>query len=408
VSELVEVLGLSAAQIAAGGAYWTAREIAQQPQLWSDIARLVAGDSALGAFLQQQRTGEPRRVLLTGAGTSSFVGECLAPALASHGWPRAEAIATTDIVASPASFLVRDTPTLLVHFARSGNSPESVAAMELAERCIDRCSHLVVTCNQEGELYRRARTMRNAYGLLLPAACNDQSFAMTSSFTGMLLAAGTALQVLPVNEARATLSAAGTQVLPVNEARATLLSAAGTQVLDSGLPLLRRLVRARFERVVYLGSKELKGLAREAALKMLELTDGRLIAIADSPLGFRHGPKTILNGSTLVVVFLSNDAHARRYELDLLSELRRDGVAGCVIALTGRADGVADTDGLALTGDAAALSDLELCLPYAVFAQALGMLRSLSLGLSPDSPNAAGTVNRVVQGVSIYPYGCQQ
>jgi tagatose-6-phosphate ketose/aldose isomerase len=388
VSEPVEVLGLSAAEIAAGGAYWTALEIAQQPQLWSDIARLVTGDSALKAFLQQQRTGEPRRVLLTGAGTSSFIGECLAPALASHGWSRAEAIATTDIVASPASFLVRDTPTLLVHFARSGNSPESVAAMELAERCIDRCYHLIVTCNQDGELYRRARAMRDAYGLLLPAACNDQSFAMTSSFTGMLLAAATALQVLPANDARAA-----------------LLSAVGTQVLDSGLPLLRRVVLARFERVVYLGSKELKGLAREAALKMLELTDGRVIAIADSPLGFRHGPKTILNGSTLVVVFLSNDPHARRYELDLLSELRRDGVAGCVIALTGRADGVADTDGLALAGDAAALSDLELCLPYAVFAQALGMLRSLSLGLSPDSPNAAGTVNRVVQGVSIYAYG---
>jgi tagatose-6-phosphate ketose/aldose isomerase len=214
---------------------------------------------------------------------------------------------------------------------------------------------------------------------------------MTSSFTGMLLAAATALQLLPTNDARTA-----------------LLSAAGTQVLDSGLPLLRRLVRARFERVVYLGSKELKGLAREAALKMLELTDGRVIAIADSPLGLRHGPKTILNGSTLVVAFLSNDAHARRYELDLLSELRRDGVAGCVFALMGRADGVADSDGLALAGDATALSDLELCLPYAVFAQALGMLRSLSLGLSPDSPNAAGTVNRVVQGVSIYPYGSSQ
>jgi tagatose-6-phosphate ketose/aldose isomerase len=286
---------------------------------------------------------------------------------------------------------VRDTPTLVVHFARSGNSPESVATLELAERCIDRCYHLIVTCNEEGELYRRARTMRDAYGLLLPGACNDQSFAMTSSFTGMLLAAATALQLLPTNDARTA-----------------LLSAAGAQVLDSGLPLLRRLVRARFERVVYLGSKELKGLAREAALKMLELTDGRVIAIADSPLGLRHGPKTILNGSTLVVAFLSNDAHARRYELDLLSELRRDGVAGCVIALRGCAEGVADTDGLALGGDAASLSDLELCLPYAVFAQALGMLRSLSLGLSPDSPNAAGTVNRVVQGVSIYPYGSPQ
>jgi tagatose-6-phosphate ketose/aldose isomerase len=211
---------------------------------------------------------------------------------------------------------------------------------------------------------------------------------MTSSFTGMLLAAAVALQVLPADDARAT-----------------RIAATGTQILNSCLPLLTSLVGAGFERVVYLGSKELKGLAREAALKMLELTDGRVIALADSPLGFRHGPKTILNGSTLVVVFLSNDAHARRYELDLFSELGRDGVAGRVIALTGAADGTGHGDKLVLSEGAAGLSDLELCLPYAIFAQALGMLRSLSLGLSPDSPNAAGTVSRVVRGVSIYPYG---
>ena len=388
MSEPVEVLGLSAAQIAAGGAYWTAREIAQQPQLWREIAQLVASDTALARFLEQRRADPPLRVLLTGAGTSSFIGECLAPALASQGWPRAEAIATTDIVASPGSFLARGIPTLAVHFARSGNSPESVAAMELAEQCIDRCYHLIVTCNEQGELYRRARAMRGAYALRLPEASNDQSFAMTSSFTGMLLAAGAALQVLPVDAA--------------HTAR---LTAVGAQLLESCVPLLTSLVQARFERVVYLGSKELKGLAREAALKMLELTDGRVIAIADSPLGFRHGPKTILNGSTLVVAFLSNDAHTRRYELDLLTELRRDGVAGRIIALTAREDGAERVDSLMLGADAIALSDLELCLPYAIFAQALGMLRSLSLGLSPDSPNAAGTVNRVVQGVSIYPYG---
>jgi len=388
VSELVEVLGLSAAQIAAGGAYWTAREIAQQPQLWREIARLVASDTALAGFLEQRRVGEPLRVVLTGAGTSSFIGECLAPALAGQGWPCAEAIATTDIVASPGRFLARHIPTLAVHFARSGNSPESVAAMELAEQGIDRCYHLIVTCNDQGELYRRAGAMHSAHALLLPEASNDQSFAMTSSFTGMLLAAAAALQVVPTDDAHAA-----------------RLAAAGAHVLDSCVSLLTSLVHAGFERVVYLGSKELKGLAREAALKMLELTDGRVIAIADSPLGFRHGPKTILNGSTLVVAFLSNDEHARRYELDLLTELRRDAVAGRVIALTGGEDGVEHADRLVLGENAVALTDLELCLPYAVFAQALGMLRSLSLGLSPDSPNAAGTVNRVVQGVSIYPYG---
>jgi tagatose-6-phosphate ketose/aldose isomerase len=195
------------------------------------------------------------------------------------------------------------------------------------------------------------------------------------------------------------------QLLPSDDARIARLAGIGRQVVDSWLTPLLSLVAASFERVVYLGSKELKGLAREAALKMLELTDGRVISLADSPLGFRHGPKTILNGSALVIAFLSNDPHARRYELDLLTELRRNAVAGRVIALAGRADGAAHADTLVLGEEAAAASDLELCLPYAVFAQALALLRSLSLGLTPDNPNAAGTVNRVVQGVSIYPYG---
>jgi tagatose-6-phosphate ketose/aldose isomerase len=384
----MEMLGLTAGEIEAGGAYWTAREIAQQPELWPQIARLVSGDAALSGFLAQWSAEGRPRVVLTGAGTSSFIGECLAPALARGGWARAEAIATTDIVASPASFLPRHVPTLMVHFARSGNSPESVAALELAEHGIDRCHHLIITCNDRGELYQRSRRLDDAHAVLLPQASNDQSFAMTSSFTGMLLAAAEAFRVLPAEDARVA-----------------RLAAIGRHLMDSCVPRLRSLVAARFERVVYLGSKELKGLAREAALKMLELTDGRVISLADSPLGFRHGPKTILNGSTLVVAFLSNDVHARSYELDLLTELRRDAVAGRVIALAGREAGGGHADTLVLGEDEAARTDLELCLPYAVFAQALAMLRSLSLGLTPDNPNAAGTVNRVVQGVSIYPYG---
>src|SRR6516164_8421458 len=309
----------------------------------------------------------------------------------------------------------------MVHFARSGNSPESLAAMELAEECIERCEHLIVTCNGQGKLYAQAGAVRHGHAVLLPDASNDRSFAMTSSFTAMLLVAAAALKVLPASE--------------THIAR---LAGIGTSVLDSSVPLLRQLVGAGFERVVYLGSQELKGLAREAALKMLELTDGRVVSIAEAPLGFRHGPKTVVNGSTLVVVFLSNDAHTRRYDLDLLAELRRDCVAGRVIALSSQADdGHPDTvvlsdssatdrqhtEGIKAAHDIvadgfdgsaespgtrqapAALSDLELCLPYAVFAQSLAMLRSLSLGLSPDRPNFAGTVNRVVQGVSIYPYG---
>jgi tagatose-6-phosphate ketose/aldose isomerase len=388
VTEPMEALGLTAAQLAARGANLTAREIAQQPQLWPQIARLIAADARLREFLAPLLADPELRIVVTGAGSSSFVGDCLAPALSRLPGRRAEAVATTDIVADPAATLAARTPTLMVHVARSGDSPESVAALELAEQRIGRCAHLLVTCNAAGALCRRAATLRTAHTLLLPAACNDQGFAMTSSVTGMLLAAGAALAVLQADEARA--------------ARLGRLAAQ----LMSRASLLSELVRAQFERVVYLGSSELKGLSREAALKMLELTDGRVVSVGDAPLGFRHGPKTILNGSALVVMFVSNDPYTRRYELDLLGELRRDGVAGRVIALAGSAALAEDADTV-LLADAAQepLSNLELCLPYLVFAQQLALLRSLSLGITPDSPNAAGTVNRVVQGVTIYPEG---
>jgi tagatose-6-phosphate ketose/aldose isomerase len=388
VNDSIEFLGLSAAQIRSAGAQWTAREIAQQPGLWPQIAREVGADGSLRAHLAPLLGNPALRMVLTGAGTSAYIGKCLAPALSRAG-RHAEAISTTDIVASPQSTLGSRTPTLMVHFARSGNSPESVAALELAERQIEDCHHLIVTCNAAGELTRCARALRHAYSIVLPEACNDQSFAMTSSFTGMLLAAS-----LAFGASRA------------DPGRIEAIAALATEILTAHVPLAASLVRAQFDRVVYVGSNELKGLALESALKMLELTDGRVVSIGESPLGFRHGPKTIVNGSTLVVAFLSDDSYTRQYDLDLLRELRSDGVAGRVVALTARAvegDGP-DTIALQTSARAPALTDLELCLPYVAFAQTLALLRSISLGLSPDRPNAAGTVNRVVQGVSIHPF----
>jgi len=392
MKEFREAFGLGAAELDAAGAHWTAREILQQPQLWADVERLTAADAPrLKSFLGPVLAEPELRIILTGAGTSSFIGECLAPALSRVLPCPVEAIPTTDLVASPRSWLRATTPTLLVSFARSGNSPESVAALELGDRCIERCHHLVVTCNAHGELYQSALRQENACPLLLPEASHDKSFAMTSSFTGMLLAAARVLGSLPAGQPRAA-----------------ALGALARQVLPGCAPLLASLTREGFERVVCLGSNELKGLAREAALKMLELTDGKVVAVADSALGFRHGPKTILNHKTLVVAFISNDPHTRRYDLDLVRELRRDAVAGPVVALSSAPGEPEHDDDIVLAdgmSGAARASDLELCLPYALFAQTLAMLRSISLGVRPDNPNAAGMVSRVVRGVTIYPFG---
>lgn len=387
----MDVFDLSAEEVDRAGAHWTAREVWQQPQIWLQVERLMAAQAdGLSRFLAPLLAHRDLRIVLTGAGTSAFIGECLALSMVGNSARRVEAIATTDLVASPQSWLSRSTPTLLVSFARSGNSPESVAALELAGRYVEHCSHLIVTCNADGALYQRARSDTNAYAILLPEASNDRSFAMTSSFTGMLLAAAMAFGVLPTD---------GTST--------AALARLATQILPGCVPLLGALVRDGFERVVYLGSNELKGLAREAALKMLELTDGRVVASADAPLGFRHGPKTILNRNSLVVVFLCNNPYTRQYEVDLVTELRRDAVAGRVVALSTALLDAQHSDDVVLGGstpDARQLSDLELCFPYALFAQSLALLLSLSLGVRPDSPNAAGTVSRVVQGVSIYPW----
>lgn len=377
------ILGIGEDTLDAAGAGLTAREVAQQGAVWPQIAALLAGRRAeVDAFLGPLLARPDLRIVLTGAGTSAFIGECLVPALLRQGL-RAEAVPTTDLVSGPLSFLQPAVPTLLVSFGRSGSSPESVAAVALADQLVADVHHLVITCNADGELYRMAGGRANALAILLPEATHDRGFAMTTSFTSMLLSAALTFGAMTGDAVAAP-------------------SAAAHRLLHTALPLLNELVAQRFDRVIYLGSNELRGLAREAALKLLELTDGRVVALFDSPLGFRHGPKTIVNDQTLVVVMLSNDAHARRYDLDLLRELRNDGRAGRVLALSGGAEPVPDADCLPLEGMGGA-GDLALALPYIVFCQCYALLQSLDLGLRPDTPSVSGTVNRVVRGVTIYP-----
>ena len=384
-------LGHPEAALEAARVIWTAREISQQPVVWAKIDAAMGGAaSATQAFLAPLLARRDLRIVLTGAGTSAFVGECLAAPMRRTTQLRVDAVATTDLVGSPASYLDRGVPTLLVSFARSGNSPESLAAVSLAEQYVEDCHHLIVTCNAGGELYGKGQRLRNAHLLLLPEETNDRGFAMTSSFTGMMLATSLAFVLL-------------------GKDRPQTLAHLAAGVLETRMPYITDLARTGFERVVYLGGQEFKGLAREAALKMLELSDGKVVALAETPLGFRHGPKTIVNGKTLVVMFVSNDPYARQYEMDLLRELRSDAIAGRVVALSAN-DTTAGQEGQSPQEDWIAIpappqtSNLGLCFPYVVFAQSLAFLQSLTLGLRPDTPNARGVVNRVVQGVTIYPW----
>ncbi|WP_292071024.1 SIS domain-containing protein [Brevundimonas sp. UBA7534] len=384
MSETVH-LGLAESELERLGGLWTAREIAQQPAMLRETQDLLMRRRAeIEAFLTPLVAQPNLRVILTGAGTSAFAGECLAPVLSRRLGRRVEAIATTDLVCAPHLYFEADTPTLLVSFGRSGNSPESVAAIELADRLVKSPSHLVITCNADGALARYGKGPRG-FTVQLPEATHDRSFAMTSSFSCMTYAA------LAVFSGIASM-----------ESRIDGIARATEAVIAQYAAVMKAAADAGYQRVVYLGSAIFKGLAREAGLKLLELTNGDLVTMFDSPLGFRHGPKTIVNDRTLIVVFFSNNAYTRSYDGDLLEELRRDNDAARVIAVTAQ-DGVGlpERDEVRVPGLAVA-EDVDLLFAYIVAPQILAFFESLRRGLTPDNPNTSGTVNRVVQGVRIH------
>ncbi|MRH02448.1 SIS domain-containing protein [Xanthomonas sontii] len=363
----------------------TAREIAQQPALWRTLAQdLAQAGDRLQAFLGDRLADPNQRVLFTGAGSSGFIAEMVADAINAQ-WPaEVRAVHTTSLLTHPALYLQRARPTLLVSFGRSGSSPESVAAVERVRSDVDEARFLDITCNADGELARRGAGRADTCTLLMPPASCDRAFAMTSSLTCMLLAALSVFDRAPWETRSARLQ------------RLTELADRGLAQWDGAVAAL---AQRPFARVIYLGSGPLEALAREAALKVLELTAGRVLALANTPLGFRHGPKSTLDRSTLVVMLRSVQPLARRYEQDLLDELRRDGVAGQVLAIGPHADiGAGDDHTLAVAG----LDDPWLAPLWLGFAQLFALQRSAALGLTPDNPFPDGTVNRVVQGVTIH------
>ncbi|MDT8999079.1 SIS domain-containing protein [Paucibacter sp. APW11] len=372
----------------------TAEEVLSQPRVWRQLAtELQQQQAAVSEFLQPWLSSPDALIILTGAGSSAYIGQVVADEINCQ-WPaEVRAIATTSLLTQPALYLRRERPTLLISFARSGNSPESLAAVELLRGQVGHSGFLNITCNAEGELYSGSQGRADSFNLLMPAGTCDRGFAMTSSFSSMLLAALTVL---------------GREPWAPRLQRLTQLAEAGEQLLQQSAQPLAALAEQPFSRLVLLGDGPLEALAREGALKMLELTAGRVTAFADSFLGFRHGPKAVLNPHSVVLLFFGNDAHARRYQLDLLAELRRDQVAGRVLAISTQPlwthDAPADADDLIFaTGPCASFPEAWLAPLWLLLAQQVALQRSMALGCTPDNPFPSGTVNRVVQGVTIYP-----
>lgn len=392
---MLKMFNLTSDQIKKSNAVHTSREIHQQPVVWKELVTdLLEQQETFKGFLTSiYKKHDTVRVILTGAGTSAFVGDTLVPELARQNQQNVqfESIPTTDIVSNPTEYLFKEIPTILVSFARSGNSPESVATVTLGQEIVTDFYQVVITCNKDGQLAKNIQGDDKSITLLMPEKANDQSLAMTSSFTSMTIAA---------------------YVLFTED---VFTKEVATQVITSAEQLIERLGNTvdevlgfDFERIAYLGSGLLAQLSHEAALKMLELSGGQVVAIHESSLGFRHGPKSILNDKSAVVLFMSQDPYTRKYDLDILRELAAAKSGMKIVALTETKDEevekLADWVISVNTGTESLSSDFHLALLYIIFAQALALKKSIQLGITPDNPSPDGAISRVVKGVTIYDY----
>jgi len=389
----MNIFGISTEKMQETSSTFTLQEIYQQPATWrKTCAQIAACKDELQAFLDKVVKADDFDIVLTGAGTSEFVGNSLFQALNEKYNYKVKSYGTTDIVPSPENFLSRTKPTVLVSFGRSGNSPESIGAVDAAEVVCENIYHLFVTCNNEGALSKRAEKQDNCYALNLTPETHDQSFAMTSSFSNMYMATYLAFNLDRLEELTAEIEK---------------ICVATENFLDNQYGVAQKIVdEFKFERIVYLGNIALKGVSQESALKMLELTAGQVATMYDSPLGFRHGPKSIIDDTTLTVVYLSDDAYKRQYEIDLIKEMgpQRKGNKIAVVMNT-PCEGLDELVDYQLVMDCGkAMENVLLGFEYIAFAQTLASLKSLSLNITPDNPCPTGEVNRVVKGVTLYPY----
>ena len=368
---------------------FTFNEIHQQPAMWrKELEKLLAAKAEVSAFMHKYLTPDTD-IVLTGAGTSAFIGDALMPVMRGV-WKNVRSVATTDIITHAPYLLNPDKPLLLVSFARSGNSPESVGAVNLANKLCKNVAHVYITCNKNGKLAQQAAGRENVLSLLLPEETDDKSLAMTSSFSTMLL---TCLMLGHID------------TLEQDVEKIEKLAKNAEAVMAEYEAKLQEIASRPFERGVFLGSGPMKGIAEECHLKLQELTDGAVVCKFDSFLGFRHGPKAVVNSKSIVVYLMTEQEDVQRYERDLVKQVDANNTpVAQIIVIAGKAPELPGVK-----------ADLVVRMPYGpgetcyygmvayvLVGQLLGYYASLAHNLNPDAPSVSGNIHRVVEGVTIY------
>jgi tagatose-6-phosphate ketose/aldose isomerase len=393
VNTLLELVALPEHEKQTRGLQYTPAEIAQQPRSWKTTLAIFERDQeAVVAFLRKAGVwaadGDRPTVLLTGAGTSDYIGRALEMLLRLQWGCEVLAVPSTTLLTSFDAYLIPGRKYLCISFSRSGDSPEGVSVLEQAIERYPEMGQLVVTCNAQSRMFALGSAHPRGYVAVLDDAVNDRSLAMTSSFTNMVVYGQCLAHAASLHTYRPIL----------NE-----MAAAAEAFLAGASTRAQALAGEGFRRICFVGSDALAAVAREAALKVLEMTSGEVQTMSETVLGLRHGPMAALDDQTLLVCFLSGEAGKQPYELDLVCEVGDKGIAAKTLVVGCERDRAAAQDAhaeyLAIPGNIpdACRAPLDI-----IFGQLLGLFCSIEHGMKPDAPSPQGVISRVVQDFRMY------
>jgi tagatose-6-phosphate ketose/aldose isomerase len=363
----------------------TLREICQQPWTWIRTAELMQQFARVLSPVVERISS----LVLSGSGSSEFAGDCVRMVLQKELSVNAQAIPGGTLLTHGSHAVSIGRPGLMVSLARSGESPESVGALALMLKTEPRFRHLVLTCNRQGSLASTFREDSRVTVIALNDCTNDRSLVMTSSFTNLVLAA----RFLGLIDEPA-------RYLSICNA----LSRTASALLQEHFGTLAQVGKAPFRRVLFLGSGPRFAVARETALKMLEMTAGRVTTSCETYLGLRHGPMSAVNEDTLIVCFLSTEPKVQAYESDVLRELAQKqlGLFRLIVGKDVPKELVCAKDLVISYQGAEELADDDMPVLDAVVGQLMAFFRCLQEGLQPDSPSQSGVIHRVVQGFPLH------
>ncbi|WP_232735699.1 SIS domain-containing protein [Alteribacter populi] len=294
--------------------------------------------------------------LFIGCGTSFYLALSAARYFQEVTGKIGTALPASEVFMHPDNSLLKGKSYNVVAISRSGTTSEVVAALEMLQKRSN-VKTLSVTCHGDSPMAKLSDQVISLEHI------KEKSVVMTQSFSNMLFA----LQIFGAKTASSGVDLSELKQVPS-------LTSKLLEKWEVTKPIADNLSNKRF---IFLGTGLNNGIAKEATLKLKEMTQTECESY--STLELRHGPISIVDESTVVV--MTSQSSTETLDQELVRDIQK--FKGSVLVL-----GQFTTDFSAdyVINHGGTLSDRNNLVLNVPHLQLLAFHRAIKLGYNPDEP----------------------